>query len=217
MSGSRPALAWRAVFAAVGWSALGLQYGLMLGDNPGADAVGLTVNYLSFFTILTNVLVAVALTLPVVGAETRLGRWAGSEGFRAGVTMYAVVVGLVYHFLLHATWNPQGLSLIANVLLHYVMPTAMLLDWLLFTSRGRLRWIDAPKWLAFPLIYGGWTLIHGYSADWWPYWFTDVSRLGLGVAGLYFAGLLIFFLLVGLAVVAVDRTLGRRDRKPAAA
>lgn len=208
---------YRALFALVGWGALGLQYGLMLGNNPGQSPVELTVNFLSFFTILTNVLVAVALTLPVIGAGTRLGRWSSSAGVRAGVTMYAVVVGLVYHFLLHATWNPQGWSLVANVLLHYVMPVAMLIDWLLFTARGRLRWIDAAKWLAFPLIYGGWTLAHGYAAGWWPYWFVDVPTLGPGRAALYFAGLLVFFLCVGLIVVAIDRTFGRRDSRRASA
>jgi hypothetical protein len=206
------AKAYRGLFALVGWGALGLQYGLMLGNNPDRSPAELTLNYFSYFTILTNVLVAVALTLPVVAPASRPGRWAASEGVRAGVTMYAVVVGLVYHFLLHATWNPQGLSLVANVLLHYVMPAAILLDWLVFTPKGRLRWIDAAKWLAFPLAYGGWTLIHGYAADWWPYWFVDVSVLGLGKAAAYFAGLLVFFLLVGLAVVTIDRTLGRRDR-----
>ena len=217
MSRARLALIWRAVFALVGWGALALQYGLMLGGNPGQTAAELTLNFLSFFTILTNVLVAVALTLTVVGAGTRTGRRAGSESVRAGVTMYAVVVGLVYHVLLHATWNPQGWSLVANILLHYVMPTAMLLDWLLFTAKGRLRWIDPVKWLAFPLVYGGWTLIHGYAAGWWPYWFVDVSTLGPGRAALYFAGLLAFFLCVGLAVAAIDRRLGRRDRTPAPA
>lgn len=213
----RAALIWRAVFATVGWAALALQYGLMITGNPGMGVGELTLNFFSFFTILTNVLVAVALTLPVVGAGTRLGRWAGSEGVRAGVTLYAVVVGLVYHFLLHATWDPQGWSLVANILLHYVMPAAILLDWLLFTPKGRLRWTDAPKWLAFPLIYGGWTLVHGYAAGWWPYWFVDVPRLGFARAALYFSGLLVFFLVVGLMVVTIDRALGRRDRSVAAA
>jgi hypothetical protein len=217
MDGDRAALAWRGIFALVGWAALALQYGLMITGNPGTGVGELTLNFFSFFTILTNVLVAVALTLPVVGARTRPGRWAGSEGVRAGVTMYAVVVGLVYHFLLHATWDPQGWALVANILLHYVMPAAILLDWLLFTPKGRLRWIDAPKWLAFPLLYGGWTLTHGYAAGWWPYWFVDVPTLGPGKAALYFAGLLVFFLVVGLLVVTIDRALGRRDRSAVAA
>lgn len=208
---------WHMVFALIGWGALGLQYALVLGSNPEASPAELTLNFFSFFTILTNVLVAVALTLPLVGVGTRAGRWAGSEGVRTGVTMYAVVVGLVYHFLLHATWSPQGWALVANILLHYVMPAAILLDWLLFTAKGRLRWIDAAKWLAFPLIYGGWTLAHGLAADWWPYWFVDASTLGWAKAATYFGGLLVFFLAVGLVVVAIDRTLGRRDRTPAAA
>lgn len=213
----RAALVWRGLFALVGWATLALQYWLMITGNPDMGVGALTLNFFSFFTILTNVLVAVALTLPVVGAGTRLGRRAGSEGVRAGVTMYAVVVGLVYHFLLHATWDPQGWALVANILLHYVMPVAILLDWLLFTPKGRLRWIDAPKWLAFPLIYGGWTLVHGYAAGWWPYWFVDVQTLGLGKAALYFAGLLVLFLIVGLLVVTIDRALGRRDRSAVAA
>ncbi|HWQ85671.1 Pr6Pr family membrane protein [Brevundimonas sp.] len=217
MNKSRAALMWRGAFALIGWAALALQYGLMITGSSGASTTELTLNFFSFFTILTNVLVAVALTLPVVGNGTRMGRWAASEGVRASVTMYAVVVGLVYHFLLHATWDPQGWSLVANILLHYVMPAAILLDWLLFTPKGRLRWIDAPKWLVFPLVYGGWTLVHGYAAGWWPYWFLNIGELGLARAALYFLGLLVFFLIVGLLVVAIDRTLGRRDTKPASA
>lgn len=214
---ARAATAWRAVFALIGWAALGLQYGLMVSGQPLTAWPGLTLNFFSYFTVLTNVLVAVALTLPVLAAGRPLGRWAASEGVRAGVTMYAVVVGLVYHFMLHATWDPQGLALVVNVALHYVMPAAMLLDWLVFTLKGRLRWIDAPKWLAFPLIYGAWAVVHGLAADWWPYWFVDVSELGWGRAAAYFGGLLIFFLIVGLAVVAIDRMLGRRDTSRAPA
>lgn len=217
MSRSRAALAWRAVFAVVGWAALGLQYGLMISGQPAAEVATRTLNFFSFFTILTNLLVAVALTLPVIGAGSRLGRWAASEGLRAGVTMYAVVVGLVYHFLLHATWSPQGWSYAANIALHYVMPAAILIDWLAFTPNGRLRWVDAGKWLAFPLIYGGWTLLHGAVSGWYPYWFIDAGELGLGRTLLNFGGLLTFFGVVGLIVVAIDRTLGRRDRTAASA
>ena len=212
MDRSRAALIWRWVFAAVGWAALGLQYGLMISGLTAAETATRTLHFFSFFTILTNLLVAVALTLPVIGARTRLGHRASAEGVRAGVTMYAVVVGLVYHFLLHATWNPQGWSYVANIALHYVMPAAILIDWLAFTPNGRLRWIDAAKWLGFPLFYGGWTLLHGAVSGWYPYWFIDAGELGLGRTLLNFSALLIFFGLIGLIVVAIDRGLALRDR-----
>lgn len=204
---------YRAVFACVGWFAVALQYGVTLSENPDSSAGELTLNFFSYFTILSNILVALALTAPVVAPNSRPGRWFAGEGVRAAMAMYIVVVGVVYHFLLAPTWNPQGLALLGNSLLHYVMPAAFVLDWLLFAPKGRLNWKDPAKWLIFPLVYGGWTLIHGALSGWWPYPFVDVGALGLGRVLLNFVGLLVFFLIVGLIVVAIDRTFGRRDRR----
>ena len=217
MDRNRLVLVWRTVFALVGWASMGLYYGLTISGLEPPGIAARTLHFFSFFTIQTNILIASALTLPVIGAETRIGRWAASEGVRAGVTMYAVVVGLVYHFLLHATVNPQGLYQLANLGLHYVMPAAILIDWLVFTPRGRLRWFDAGKWLAFPLIYSGWLLLLGAVSGWRPYWFLDLPELGWGRTLLNLGGLLLFFGLVGLTVVAIDRMLGRRDTGPMSA
>ena len=98
--------------------------------TPSLDPVQLTLNFFSYFTILTNVLMMVAMLLPAILPNSAAGRVLAGPRVRGGVTLYAAVVGLVYHFLLHATWDPQGWLLLANVLLHYVMPTAMVLSWL---------------------------------------------------------------------------------------
>ena len=203
---------WRATFAVVGWTALALQYLLMVAPVQGWTVLERTINYFSFFTILTNILVALAFTGPLLGEGSRLGRWSAGEGVRAAVALYIVVVGVVYHFLLHPYWNPTGWSLVVNLALHYVMPAAFVLDWLWLTPKGRLRWIDPVKWLAFPLIYGGWTLIHGLATHWWPYGFVDVDALGLGRVVAIFGGLLVFFLMVGLGLVGLDRVFGRTGR-----
>ena len=203
---------WRATFAVVGWTALALQYLLMVAPVQGWTVLERTINYFSFFTILTNILVALAFTGPLLGEDSRLGRWSAGEGVRAAVALYIVVVGVVYHFLLHPYWNPTGWSLMVNLVLHYVMPAAFVLDWLWLTPKGRLRWIDPLKWLAFPLIYGGWTLIHGLATHWWPYGFVDVDALGLGRVVAIFGGLLVFFLMVGLGLVGLDRMFGRTGR-----
>lgn len=55
MHGPRTALIWRAVFALLGWAILALQYALMLA-TPDRSPVELTLNFFSYFTILTNVL-----------------------------------------------------------------------------------------------------------------------------------------------------------------
>lgn len=58
--------------AAVAWFALVLQYTLTV-TKPGAPFLEATVRYFSFFTIITNVLVALALTLPWLAPESRAG------------------------------------------------------------------------------------------------------------------------------------------------
>jgi hypothetical protein len=106
--------------------------------------------------------------------------------------------------------------LAVNLVLHYVMPAAFLLDWLWFTPRGALRWIDPVKALGFPLIFGAWTLGHGLATHWWPYGFVNVDALGLGRVLATFGGLLVFFLLVGSALVGMDRVLSRTRRDSSA-
>ncbi len=204
---------WRILFAVVGWAGLALQYGVML--STGTRSIpGSTVVFFSYFTILTNVLVALALTAPAVLPDSRLGRWTASEAVRAAIAMYIAVVGLIYHALLAPTWDPQGLTLVANHMLHTVMPIAFVLDWLLFVPKGRLRWIDPVKWLAYPLLYGLWTAIHGLAIGWYPYWFIDIGTLGWSRALTNFGALLLFFLALGLVVAALDRglsALGKGD------
>lgn len=210
---------YRALFAALGWFALVLQYVLPLtSGQPLEVGIGaFTLNYFSYFTTLSNILVVLALTAPVVAPNSRLGRWSLSEGVRAAVAMYIAVVAVVFHFLLSALLHPQGWAAVANTLQHYIMPAAFVADWLFFTPKGRLRWIDPVKWLVPVLIYGGWTLLHGKLSGWWPYWFTNVDKNGLAKTLGYFACLLVFFLIVGLAIVVIDRTFGRRDRQTIAA
>lgn len=207
------ARAWRIVFAIVGWAGLVAQYALSL-EAGTRSLLGSTVVFFSYFTILTNVLVALALTAPALAPDSRLGRWTASEGVRAALAMYIAVVGLIYHLLLDATWNPQGLLFYVNQMLHTVMPVAFMLDWLVFVPKGRLRWIDPVKWLAYPLLYGLFTAIHGLMIGWYPYWFIDIGALGWGPALVNFGALLAVFLVLGLIVVALDRglaALGKGD------
>ena len=218
MTRDRAATIWRAALAATGWLGLALQYWLLsISGHPASELATWTLNYLSYFTILTNLFVVVILTLPVVAPESRAGMWALKPTVRARATMYLVVVGLGYHLLLSAGSTLQGLAAFGNVIVHYVMPVAALADWLVFTPRGGLRWTDPLRWLRYPLVYFIWTALHGYASDWWPYWFLDLPKLGLARSALAVSALLILLLVAGFAFVAIDRSLARRDRKPAAA
>ena len=207
--------AYRIGAAIVAWAAVALQYVLIL-QAPGSP-LDLTVNFLSYFTVLCNILVAVVLSAPLVAPQSRLGRWAMKASVRTCAALFIAVVGVTYHTLLHATWAPEGLQWVANITLHYVVPILYLIDWLAFVRHGDLGWRAALPWLAFPLIYAVWTLIHGATTGWYPYPFADVDALGYGRTLVNLAAFVAAFLGLGLILIAIDRGIGRlrRDTSPA--
>lgn len=204
---------WRILFGLMGVCAIAYQLWASVAGGTRSP-LGSAVVYFSYFTTQTNVLGVLAMLAPAFWPDTRLGRWASSEGVRAAATMYLTVVGLIFHFVLSATWKPTGAAALGNLVVHYIMPVAMLLDWLLFVPKGRLRWIDPAKWLLFPLVYGLWTAVHGALIGWYPYFFIDIGELGWTRALQNYGLLLGFFLIVGLVIVAIDRglsALGKGD------
>jgi hypothetical protein len=191
--------------ALAGWFSLALQLYLMLVQSPRQSMamVGTVVTFLSFFTILTNLLAALVFTSIAI-------RPAGAEFFRrpwvqAGTAVYIAIVGISYHLLLRQLWNPQGAQLVADILLHSVMPAAYLLYWFLFGPREGLHWKDAVAWLGYPGVYLVYILARGAAIGVYPYPFVDVNLLGYGGVLIRAAIFLIAFLGMGLLVVAVGR------------
>jgi hypothetical protein len=202
---------YRRIFAVLAWITLGVQYGLFLKALTVAAILERTVEYVSYFTIVTNFLIAFAFTVPVLAPESRAGRWWAAASPRGATTVFAVVVMIIYHLLLRSLWEPKGLQLANDYMLHYVMPIAILVDWLAFTPRGGLRWRDAVTWLVVPTLYGAWTLLHGAVSGFYPYPFMDVAELGYPGVLLNMVGLLLGFLVPGLLLVALDGLLARKQ------
>jgi len=197
------------LIAVLAWTALALQLVLFLhffaaAGRPWPDALA---RYSSFFSILTHLFIAVMLT----GAL--LARDAQSVFRRAGVqsaaAVYILVVMLVYILLLRRAWNPLGPQFVVNMLLHYVVPVLYALYWLTGVPKGGLAWSDPLRWLAFPLVYFGYSLILGALRGEYPYRFIDAGALGYPhvlLNGLFLGAV---FLAVGLVVVALDRAMAK--------
>lgn len=97
---------YRMAAAAVAWFALVLQYYLTI-TKPGASPIEATIRYFSFFTILTNILVALALTLPWLAPDTGTGRFFDRPSVRTAILSYIIIVAVIYHYLLAKLWNPR--------------------------------------------------------------------------------------------------------------
>lgn len=201
----------RTLAAAVGWFAVVLQYWLVITGDAGADPINRTLNFFSYFTILTNILAATAMTASVIAPGSRLDR----PGARTAIATYIIIVGVVYHLLLRDMWEPQRWQWVADMILHYVTPALFVLDWMLFVPKGAVPWRTAVLALVYPVTYMGWTLWHGSWSGFYPYPFVDVPKLGLQQVLNNGGRMALAFLAIGLALIGVGRLLNRLQVKRA--
>jgi hypothetical protein len=198
------------ICAALGWFALALQLRLAIGFSlaRGFSVSHGFVVYFGFFTVLTNILVALVLTVACLRPASR--GFLARPRTRSAVLVYIAMVGVIYSLLLRHVWTPAGTQLIADRLLHDVLPPLYLAYWIAFVPKGELRWIDPVFWLAYPVAYFGYILLRGAIIGTYPYAFLDAAALGyprLAVNGVI---LLAAFLASGCLCVGVDQALRRR-------
>jgi hypothetical protein len=190
-----------------------LRVGRMLLALAALTAIGYSVavgpgvsdaDYFSYFTVLSHLFAAAML---IYGALMPHKRSLTVEMLRGAAVVYILTTGIVYLLLLsgHAPEHAW-----VNTILHYLMPVAVTLEWLLDPLRVHLDPArTAVLWMAFPLLYVVYTLARGAIVDWYPYFFVNPHRGGgyLLVAGDCLA--------VGigiLALIAVTTWAGNRRR-----
>jgi hypothetical protein len=191
------------VFMAVGWFTVIGHY----VSQPALHSLGGTVNYLSFFTILSNTLVAATFTAAALAPQSRAGRFLLSPPVAMATAVYISITGLVFYFLLASLYDLHGWERRYDHLLHYVMPPAYVLWWLLFVPKGTLHFRNVPWMMLPPLVYGAWTLVHGAATGFYPYPFVDVAKLGYMSVLAHIAEFVFVFAFAGVVFVFLDRII----------
>lgn len=183
------------------------------------DVATVVVNFLSFFTIDSNLVSMVVLV--IVGLRGLLGRRdVTSAAFalnlvRACAATYMIVTGVVYNTLLRGIELPQGVTVPwSNEVLHVVAPLFMLIELLFGSSPPRLPWRAVGGILVFPSVWVVYTMVRGplvtnptTGAAWWyPYPFMDPHVVN-GYAGVvpYIVGIAVGLVAFGSGVIYVGR------------
>lgn len=187
------------IIAFVTWSAVLLQFYLQI-VNRTTDVSEAVIRYFSYFTILTNLLVAICFT-GLLLKESKAERFFKQPSVITAVTVYILIVGLVYNLVLRSQWNPQGLQLLADNLLHTSTPLLVLIYWLINVSAKEISFKQAPVWMLYPLIYLGYVIIRGSLSNFYPYFFIDVSKLGYAKAFTNALYVTAAFFIIALALI----------------
>ncbi|MFJ3029033.1 Pr6Pr family membrane protein [Curtobacterium sp. NPDC087080] len=160
-------------------------------------------NFFGYFTIQSNIVVAVAFALTLVAAARRKRGDLLLSGFRGAATVYIATTGVVYNTLLVGASVSNSVPW-SNDVLHRWIPAYAVLDWLLFSDRARLLLRHVWWFLVYPAVWLVVVLVRGATDGWVPYPFLDPAQ-GYLVVALYCLGVAVFIGLMGILVVGMSR------------
>lgn len=154
-------------------------------------------NFFSYFTMESNIFAALVLIFTP-----------RNSALRGAATLYMTMTGVIYVLILART--DHSLPLWINVILHYIMPTALLATWIadppeLHTSYA----VTLFAWLVYPCAYACYSLVRGSSVHWYPYGFLDPRASGAIPVAVAILAIALFASLVayGLAWYAKHRRM----------
>ena len=199
MDRHRVLAAYRLGFALLALVAVIAQF----AHGAGRDTFS-PVNFLSFFTIQSNLLAVVALT--ITGVRALRGQPSDTVLLRALATFCMTTTGIVYVTLLRGLEDTLQTPIPwINTVLHYVMPVVVFLDWVLDRPRPALPFTRALLVLIYPIAWVVYSLVRGAIVGWYPYPFLDVDALG-------YAEVLLTCLVLAVAMVVLVWVLARITR-----
>ncbi|MEP6616820.1 MAG: Pr6Pr family membrane protein [Ginsengibacter sp.] len=201
-----------AMMALLGWFALILQFYLIL-KNRVVSVPETILRYFSFFTLLTNILVATFSTIVLLKPLSRWGKYFSGPDAGTAIAVYISMVGIVYNVILRNLWNPKGLERVADELLHLVIPVLFVAYWAILAPKAGLKIKKIFAWLLYPLLYFLWVLIFGKLSGFYPYFFINVTELGYSTVFFHVVVISFGFLLLSFIFVMVGRliSLKRND------
>jgi hypothetical protein len=135
----KPAKVMMFIGALIGWIALIGQFYLII-ENRVVSVPETIIRFFSFFTILTNIIVAVCYSIQLITPASASGRFWSAAKTQAAVAVYILVVGIVYNAVLRFLWAPAGAQRLVDELLHTVIPVWYLLYWVFSAPKNGLRW-----------------------------------------------------------------------------
>lgn len=189
--------------ATITWIMLLLQFYLQIVNRTTSISEAI-IRYFSYFTILTNLLVAISFTSLLLPGSRRLSFFSHNTVLTA-VTLYILIVGLVYNLVLRSQWNPQGMQLIVDNGLHTITPLLTLFYWFMYVNAKNIKWLQTASWLIYPFAYLIYALIRGSFSNFYPYFFINVDNLGYSKALLNAGFVTAAFLVVALLLLGAGK------------
>ncbi|RVT75396.1 hypothetical protein EOD40_11595 [Flavobacterium sufflavum] len=167
------------IIFSLGWFSIVAQFVLII-QNRQADIPETILRFFSFFTILTNILVALFFTVKFFNLSRKSFGLFYKNGTFTALTTFILIVSLVYQVVLRSAWEPTGLQLVVDELLHTIIPLCTFICWFFYAEQSDSKIQSVIIWLFYPIIFIIFIFIRGYFSDFYPYPFLNISEIGFG-------------------------------------
>jgi hypothetical protein len=190
----------RLLFAVATLTAIGIQLGIHIGHGFSV------LNFFSYFTNLSNIFASVMLIVAALYLLRRKELGPVGQVIRCSSVVCMALVGIVFSALLRDVDLGSLLPWI-NVLLHYVMPVIVVVDWLVQSPPRPVKF--RSLWIAvlIPIAYLAYSMIRGAAINWYAYPFLNPNTSG-GYGAVALTCVIIavaFFAVSALLVVLANR------------
>jgi len=174
-------------------------------------------NSLLYFTHQSNLLVFIVYTVFLFHDKKYKQRQI-TILYQAVVAI--VLTSVVYHGMLRPVLDNTSIfgNGFVDMLVHTITPILVVVERLLFSTKGVIQRKQPIYWLIFPMFYFFFTIIYSFlggtfhkGTDYeskYPYFFLNFSDNGIG----YFIVLIIIVLLIGYSIYFMNRRIMIRKR-----
>lgn len=217
--------------AVIAYISVGISFSLMLigfyANKEGIDLTEPTIlgnsvdgtdqvwerffDWISYFTIWSNIVVAIVLTMlwrkPEIFERINStgARW---RALRLDSILMITITGIVYNLLLA---EPKtGIDFVSNLMIHIVNPIFTLFVFLVTGPRGLLKPVTVAHAMILPIIWAIFAISRGMVLNAYPYPFFDVSANGLVPVLLFVGQIMLFAIVIAFALLGFDRLVTRR-------
>lgn len=178
--------------------------------------VGITINtelrpvMFFYYTTLSNLLCIGYFIIRLKNKET-----VRHPDIKGAVTLAITVTMLIYWGILapHSFDIHNNIELAGTLMVHLIVPSMVILDWILFDQKGQFSKKAPLYWLAIPLVYYVFAVIAAHfkvvysNGTHYPYFFINAELIGWQMVFYFVIALILFFLAFGYLLYFLDKKL----------
>lgn len=191
------------------WIALLCQFYLNLHSQIASPAETI-IRYFSYFTLDTNLLIALLSTSLLFRPHSKIAAFFSKQATQTAIAIYIFIVGLIYNLVLRFIWDPQGLQMLVDELLHVVNPVLFIIYWVLFSNQNQLNGKTILYWFIYPAAYLLFVLFRASWAGFYPYPFLNVKTIGAQSVLINCLGISLLFLVLSAIFLIGGNFIAKR-------